>query len=375
LTGQVPFPGGSLISKLDKQRWQTPPPIAGIRPELPPAVVSVVQKLMAKRPADRYQSPAEVARILHAMAGSDARGHNGGDLLTQRAQLKGHADVVWSVGFAPDGQRIASAGKDGTVVLWETAGRKELRSLPRQAQEVRCVAFVGDAGRLASASGLTVRLWDANTGLEVRRFSGHIGAIRCLTACPDGQRLLAGGEDKTIRVWDVQTGREVLRYARHTAGVSCVALVGDTGQVLSGSRDQTLRLWELRNGHDVKVLSPASGAVLAVAVAPDGRQAASAHFDTIIRLWDLHSGTALRRFEGHRQMATSLAFTNDGRWLISGSPDQTLRVWDVATGYELACVTGPGGAIHAVAVRPDGREMLAAGTDGAVTVYEVAHDV
>ncbi len=62
LTGHVPFPGGTLISKLDKQRWQTPEPVETRRRELPAAVVTVVQKLMSKRPADRYQSPGELAR-------------------------------------------------------------------------------------------------------------------------------------------------------------------------------------------------------------------------------------------------------------------------------------------------------------------------
>jgi serine/threonine protein kinase len=371
LTGQVPFPGGSLISKLDKQRWQSPPSIAELRGDLPATVARIVQKLMAKQPADRYQTPAELVQILEALGRSGYRGPDGAALLMLRRQLLGHADTILSACFSPDGRRIASAGKDGTVQLWDTATGAELRALPRQPQEVRAIAFVA-ADRLASASGLSVRLWDASTGSELRRLSGHIGAVRCIAACADGQRLASGAEDRTVRVWDARTGRELLRYSRHTAGVTCLAAVDDTPNVLSGSRDQTLRLWDSRNGHDVRVLSPASGAVLAVAVAPDGAQAASAHFDTVIRLWDLATGAELRRFEGHRQMVSSLAFTADGRGLISAGQDQTVRLWDVATGYELSCLQGHAGGIHTVAVCPDGREALAAGADGTISVYEVA---
>ena len=372
LTGKVPFPGGSLISKLDKQRWQTPEPVEEMRAELPPAVVSVVHKLMAKKPADRYQSPGELARVLRAMARTGFRGGAAAELLVQRLRLKGHADIVWSACFSPDGGRIVTAGKDRAVVLWEAADGTRVRALPMHPQEVRALAFTTEADRLVSASGLTVRLWDADTGTEVQRFSGHAGAVRCVAPCEDGQRLLSGGEDRTVRVWEVQTGREVLRYNRHTSGVNCLAAVPGTTQALSGSRDQTLRLWDLRSGHDVYVMAPGSGAVLAVAVSHDGRLAASAHFDTLIRLWDLRTGAELRCCAGHRQMVTSLAFTPDGRWVLSGSQDQSLRLWDVETATELSCVDSHAGGINAVAIGSDGKTALAAGSDGTVCVYQVA---
>ncbi len=372
LTGQVPFPGGTLISKLDKQRWETPEPVARVRGAIPPAVAAVVEKLMAKRPADRYQSPAELVRVLEALARSGYTDGGNPVLLTPRLRLRGHAGAVWAACFAADGGQIVSAGKDHGVIVWDAGSGAQLRALPRHAQEVRAVAFAGEPMRLATASGLTPRLWDVDAGTELRRFTGHAGAVRCLAACADGQRLLSGGEDRTVRLWDVQAGHEVLRYARHTAGVTCAAPIPATTHILSGSRDQTLRVWDLRNGQDVCVLAPGRGAVHAVAVTPDGRLAASAHFDTLILLWDLERGGELRRCEGHRQMVSALAFTPDGRWLLSGGQDQTLRLWDVQTGSELACVSGQAGGIHAVAISPDGRSALGAGADGTVTVYEVA---
>ena len=369
LTGQVPFPGGSLISKLDKQRWELPEPLDAMRAEIPAAVSSVVQKLMAKRPADRYQSPIELARVLAAMARVGYRGEAAA-LLVERGRLAGHADAVWSACFSPDGSRIATAGKDQSVIAWDIAKETPVRTLPKHAQEVRALAFTSEAGQLVTASGLTVRLWDA--GVERRRFSGHAGAVRCLTVCESGQSLLTGSEDRTVRFWELQTGREVQRYSRHTAGVTCLAVIPGTDHVISGGRDQTLRIWDVRNGHDVRVMSPGSGAVLAVAVTPDGRFAASAHFDTLIRLWDIASGAELRRCEGHRQMVTSLAFTPDGRWLLSGSQDQTVRLWDVQTACELSSVSSSAAGINAVAISPDGQKALAAGSDGSVVIFEVA---
>ena len=64
LTGQVPFPGGTLVQKLDRQRWHTAPGVNQLRPEIPPTLAAVVRRLMAKHPDDRYQTPADLAGAL-----------------------------------------------------------------------------------------------------------------------------------------------------------------------------------------------------------------------------------------------------------------------------------------------------------------------
>ena len=70
LSGRVPFPGGTLLQKLDRQRWETPPSVDQLRPDVPPAAAAVIRKLMAKRPDDRYRTAAALAA---APGGADAR--------------------------------------------------------------------------------------------------------------------------------------------------------------------------------------------------------------------------------------------------------------------------------------------------------------
>jgi serine/threonine protein kinase len=68
LTGRVPFSGNSAVEKLLKHRGDEPPRVEQLRPEVTPALGSVVSKLMAKRPEDRYQTPAEVVLAISALA-------------------------------------------------------------------------------------------------------------------------------------------------------------------------------------------------------------------------------------------------------------------------------------------------------------------
>jgi eukaryotic-like serine/threonine-protein kinase len=64
LTGQPPFPGGEALEKLLKHQLEEPEPVERLRPDVPPGVSAVLRRMMARRPEDRYQTPAEVAEAL-----------------------------------------------------------------------------------------------------------------------------------------------------------------------------------------------------------------------------------------------------------------------------------------------------------------------
>jgi serine/threonine-protein kinase len=64
LTGQPPFPGGSLVKKLMRHQQAEPPALDGFRPDVPAEVAAIVQKMLAKEPGDRFQQPAEVGAAL-----------------------------------------------------------------------------------------------------------------------------------------------------------------------------------------------------------------------------------------------------------------------------------------------------------------------
>jgi eukaryotic-like serine/threonine-protein kinase len=69
LTGQVPFAGGNTLEKLVRHSSVDPDPVESLRPDIPPAVSAVVSRLLAKKPADRFQTPAELAAVLAPFSG------------------------------------------------------------------------------------------------------------------------------------------------------------------------------------------------------------------------------------------------------------------------------------------------------------------
>jgi serine/threonine protein kinase/putative intracellular protease/amidase len=68
LAGRPPFPEGSSMEKLLAQVEQTPTPLPELRPEVPAALTATLDRMMAKSPGERFQTPAEVADALAPFA-------------------------------------------------------------------------------------------------------------------------------------------------------------------------------------------------------------------------------------------------------------------------------------------------------------------
>jgi len=68
LTGQPPFPAGTVLQKLLQHQGDEPPELRQLRPELPEEVSHVVRKMMAKDPRHRYQDPRKLMVALAALA-------------------------------------------------------------------------------------------------------------------------------------------------------------------------------------------------------------------------------------------------------------------------------------------------------------------
>jgi WD40 repeat protein/tRNA A-37 threonylcarbamoyl transferase component Bud32 len=374
LTSRVPFPGGTLVQKMDKQRWETAPSVDQLRREVPAGVAAVVRKLMAKRPADRYQTPADLVAALDQLTqGGQVAAPTRPAPVRELRRFLGHDDGVWSVAFTPDSRSVLSGSKDRTLRLWDVESGRPLGPPAILSHEIRSVVFTPD-GRLALVGcGIGVRLWDMRAAQEVGRYTRHTNTVKAVAVSLDGRRALSAGDDRAVSLWQISDCREVRRLARHKGDVNSVAFSPDGRLGLSGSRDQTIRLWNLEDGRELSRFPPQKGMVLSVAFSPDGRYALSGNFDTTMRLWDVATGRELRRFQGHKQMVAAVAFSPDGRRVLSGSHDQTVRLWDLESGHELCCFGGHTGAVTCLAFSPDGRHAVSGGADKALCLWQLPH--
>ncbi|QJW96862.1 serine/threonine-protein kinase [Frigoriglobus tundricola] len=374
LTGEVPFPGKTLVAKLRKQLTEPPPSAAAKRSDVPVAVDALIRKLMVLDPKDRYQTPAELVAALDVILKAAPPKTGAKAAAVSSVFARAHDGGVSAMAVAPDGAFLLTGGGDSTLKFWNPATLKEQRVLTGDLGAVESLAL-GPTGKWVatctirlSASDMGVQLWDLNTGNEGKRLRGPTDNISGVAVSPDGQGIAAASADKMVWLWLREPGQPLspVCIKGHSAAVTAVAFVA-ADSLISASQDGTVRQWDLKTGKSkgalpaavgpigamafgakrvlvagrdgLAVRHPASGAfqkvpghdgpVLCCALSPDGLLLASGGSDRTVRVYRAEDGLPLASFEGHDKPVRAVAFAAAGDALYSGDEGGTLRRWPV----------------------------------------------
>src|SRR5207248_7676156 len=90
---------------------------------------------------------------------------------------------------------------------------------------------------------------------------------------PHRPSALSASLDNTLKVWDLESGQELRTLAGHSSIVYGVAVTADGRRAVSASEDKTLKVWDLESGQELRTLAGDSASVSGVAVTADGRRA------------------------------------------------------------------------------------------------------
>jgi WD40 repeat protein len=186
--------------------------------------------------------------------------------------VENHADWVFGVAFTADGKRVVTGSRDKTAKVWDLAAKESVLTFPDHQQPVYGVAVKPD-DKLGFSVGEDnqLRTWNAagdQAGKPVRASGGHAKAVLRLAAHPSQPLLATCSADQTVRLWNADSGANVKTLSGHTDYVYAVAFSPDGNLLASGSFNGEVRVWKVADGSLVKAFNASPGIPTPAAAPP-----------------------------------------------------------------------------------------------------------
>lgn len=286
---------------------------------------------------------------------------------------------ICTLALSPAGDRLATAGIDGWVRLWDAASVQPVHSRQVSSEEALCIAWSPDGARIAVGTAEAALHVLSAADLSPVSQTACEAMVTGVGFTADGAVVSTGPDgDLTLTA-----GGGVRRVLPDVGGWSMTVSPDGRFAAVGGPT----RLIDLADGAVTATQGPATREIHAIAFSADGSLVVSTHWSGEIRLWRPAGGappTVLRpmiafRAAGPRNAMpveapvpmAGLAVSPDGKVVAVGAADRKLRFWDAATGALLSTSRAHGRTIAAMAYSPDGARLFTADLGGTVRVWTV----
>eukprot|EP00127_Corallochytrium_limacisporum_P004663 Clim_evm17s172 gene=Clim_evmTU17s172 len=286
--------------------------------------------------------------------------------------LKKHNDEVWMVKFSPNGKLLASASKDGKVVLWDCENNfacKAVASANTHHDAIQYIAWSPGSDQLLTCGGSedkSVRLWTIGPdgAKQKRKITKHLETLTACAWLPCGTKFVTGGNDKHVYLWDVEQEEPIHTWTSIRPTDIAVTHSGD-GLIMT-CQERRIRCVKLSEPYNETMSVAENGNITSLCLSKNDCHVLVNITDQEVHLWDLKEGRLTQKYYGHSQERFVIRSCFGGYnevFVVSGSEDSKIYIWHRHHAHLLKVLSGHKAPVNCVAWSPTNHLLFASASD------------
>jgi len=396
ITGKPPFRCNNPIDTMIAVRTIDPelPTIAS--PSIPKDLETICLKCLAKDPAKRYDTAAELADDLDRFL-------RGRSILARPTTRTEHA-WRWAKRYPGTAAACAVAAVASLVVIVGLVlFNSQLQTALEQAGDARMqlrkrlylsdIQVAGDAWQdrdIAHAASILQRyvpnelepdvrgpewhfLWE-RVQLDPQLVRSSPAPLYFVEFSRNGSLIATAGRDAVIQLHDAKNFSTVTTIETEQIEVNGLAFSPDDQHLASAGDDGSICIWSISDGSRVqRIQAVEGGKAFNIIYSPDGKQLLTSSDQPDICLWDVDTGTLLANLGAHQDSAGVIAVSADGTRMASADRSGSALIWDIdfSTGARVVRSFETSGRFMSLEFSPDGQFLLGGTSERMLQLWHV----